>query len=141
MKIDDVPQDNGMKAGHEIIYAVDDQGNYVLVQSLGWEPKVFIHSQYLDGLQQQVADVLKQVHDGKLSTLAFHMVKNQMDVKLLARYVRLPRWKVKQHLKPNRFKALEPALLNRYADVFDLPVDQFLKIPESIPLPISKDSK
>lgn len=141
MKIDDVPQDNGMKAGHEIIYAVDDQGNYVLVQSLGWEPKVFIHSQYLDGLHQQVADVLKQVHDGKLSILAFHMVKNQMDVKLLARYVRLPRWKVKQHLKPDGFKNLEPALLNRYADVFDIPMDQLLKVPQSIPLTDDKDSK
>jgi hypothetical protein len=132
MKIDDVPQDNGMIAnyGHEICYAVDDQGKYVLSPSLGWEPKNIVNSIAWDVIHQQVADVLKQMHDGKLSTLAFHMVKNQMDVKLLAQYVRLPRWKVKRHLKPDGFKGLGTALLNRYADVFDIPVDQLLKIPE-----------
>ena len=141
MKIDDVPQDNGMieDYGHEICYAVDDKGNYVLSPSLGWEPKNIVNSQAWELIHQQTTDVLKQIHEGKLSTLAFHMVKNQMDVKLLARYVRLPRWKVKRHLKPDRFKGLETALLNRYADVFDIPVDQLLKIPESIPLTDYKD--
>jgi hypothetical protein len=143
MKINEVPQDNGMIAdyGHEVCYAVDDKGRYVLSPSLGWEPKNIVNSLAWDLIHQKTKDALKQIQEGKLSPLAFHMEKNQMDTKLLAKYVRLPRWKVKRHLKPDGFKGLEPALLNRYADVFNVPVDQLLKIPEPMPLTDDKDSQ
>lgn len=137
MKIEEVPQDNGMieDYGHEVCYAVDDQGKYVLSPSLGWEPKNIVNSLAWDLIHQKTKDALKQIHEGKTSPLAYHMAKNQMDVKLLAKYIRLPRWKVKQHLKPDGLKSLEPALLIRYADIFNLSVDQLLKIPESIHFP------
>jgi hypothetical protein len=143
MKIEEVPQDNGMiqDYGHEVCYAVDDQGKYVLAPSLGWEPKNIVNGLAWDLIHQRTKEALKQIHEGKLSTLAFHMEKNQMDVKLLAKYIGLSRRKVKRHLKPDGFKSLDADLLNRYADIFNLSVDQLLKIPESIPFPENKDSK
>jgi hypothetical protein len=143
MKIDEVPQDNGMieDYGHEVCYAVDDKGRYVLSPSLGWEPKNIVNSLAWDLIHQKTIEALKQIHEGKLSPLAFHMANNQMDVKLLAKYIRLPRWKVKRHLKPEGFKGLDPALLNRYADIFNLSADQLSKIPESIPFVENRDSK
>jgi hypothetical protein len=143
MKIEEVPQDNGMiqDYGHEVCYAVDDQGKYVLAPSLGWEPKNIVNSLAWNLIHQRTKEALKQIHEGKLSTLAFHMEKNQMDVKLLAKYIGLSRRKVKRHLNPDGFKSLAPDLLNRYADIFNLSVDQLLKIPETIPFSADKDSR
>ena len=41
MEIKDVPQDPGIldDYGREICYAVDQNGNYSLVHSIGWDPK------------------------------------------------------------------------------------------------------
>ena len=38
----------------------------------------------------------------------------------LASYVRLPRWRVKRHLKPSVFNRLKPEIMQRYVDLFGL---------------------
>jgi hypothetical protein len=133
MKVEEVPQDNGMIGdyGHEVCYAVDDQGRYVLSPSLGWEPKNIVNNLAWEVIQRQTAEILDQVRQGKMSPLAFHMAKNQMDLKLLAKYIRLPRWKVKRHLRPQGFKKMGPALLERYAGLFNLSLDQLCGVPSS----------
>jgi hypothetical protein len=143
MKVQEVPQDNGMieDYGHEVCYAVDDQGKYVLAPSLGWEPKNIVNELAWDLIHQKTKETIEQIHNGKLSTLAFHMANNQMDVKLLAKYVHLPRRKVKRHLKPEGFKALETDLLQRYADIFNISVDQLSIIPDRIFFHGSKELK
>ncbi len=143
MKVQEVPQDNGMieNYGHEVCYAVDDRGKYVLAPSLGWEPKNIVNELAWDLIHQKTKETVEQIHQGKLSPLAFHMANNQMDVKLLAKYVRLPRWKVKRHLKPEGFKGLETDLLQRYADIFNLAVEQLLIIPDRILFHGSKELK
>jgi hypothetical protein len=60
---------------------------------------------------------------GKLSPIAYYMEKNIMDVKLLASYIGLPRWKVRRHLKPTVFAKLDEMVLRRYADLFRISVE------------------
>lgn len=134
MKMADVPQDRGMITGrrHEICYAVDEHGRYVLAPSSGWEPKNLANSQAWDLIREQVQATLNKVKAGKLSPLAFHMVNNQMTMGLLAKYVRYSRWRVWLHLRPKGFNRLTPPMLKRYADVFEIDVAALTKMPSDL---------
>ena len=134
MKISDVPQDRGMITDdrREICYAVDENGNYVLAESAGWEPKNVANSQAWGIIRDQVQETLKNIEAGILSPLAFHMVNNQMNISLLAKYVRLSRWRVRRHLKPAVFNRLKPDILKRYADIFEIDVSSLSRIPDRL---------
>ena len=131
MKISEVPQERGIMPEdlHEVCYAVDEGGNYVLAESAGWDPKNVANDQAWGVIQAQVADVLGKIHAGRLSPLAFHMSVNQMNIFLLSKYVRMNRWRVKRHLKPDVFRRLKSDILKQYAEVFGITVEQLLKVP------------
>lgn len=133
MKKKDVPHDLGTIGDHgrEICYAVNENGRYELVPSLGWEPKNIANDQAWEIINNEISDTLKLIHTGKRSPLAYHMVRNQMDAGLLAKYARLSRWRVKRHLKPAVFGRLDHSMLERYAAVFDISVKDLLTVPKS----------
>ena len=133
MKINEVPQDHGMMSDHrrEVCYAVDDQGNYVLVGSAGWDPKNIANSQAWELIDRAAVAALQKVHRGQASPLAYHMARHQMGVGLLSRYAEIGRLKVWLHLKPGPFSRLAPAALQRYADVFDISVRELKMVPET----------
>jgi len=134
MKISEVPQDRGMMPDnvHEVCYALDKDGRYVLAASSGWEPKNITNDQAWEVIEEQVTKALKAIYAGKQSSLAFHMAINQMNISLLSKYVRFSRWQVRRHLKPAVFKRLKPDILERYADVFEITVKQLQEYPENI---------
>lgn len=134
MKIDEVPQDRGIIPDdlHEICYAVDEGGNYVRVDSAGWEPKNIANHQAWEIIRAQAADALRNIRAGRQSLLAFHMAINQMNVSLLSQYVRMNRWRVNRHLKPDVFKRLKPDILRRYAEVFEITVEELLQVPPEV---------
>jgi len=131
MKVKEVPQERGIMPDnlHEVCYAIDEGGNYMLTESVSWEPKNVGNSQAWEVIHAQVADALEKIHAGRLSPLAFHMAVNQMNVGLLSKYVGMNRWRVKRHLKPSVFNRLKSDILKRYADVFGIKVEQLLKVP------------
>jgi hypothetical protein len=136
MKINEVPQDKGMINNdqlREICYAVDTEGRYVLAQSAGWEPKNIVNGQAWELIQETVLAVLSKIRAGKLSPLAYHMARNQMNVGLLAKYVRYSRLRVWNHLRPWGFRRLTPDMLKRYAAVFDLEVQALQQVPDEAP--------
>ena len=133
MKTSEVPQERGIMPDdlHEVCYAVDEAGNYVLAESAGWEPKNVANEQAWKVIQAQVAKALENIRAGRQSPLAFHMAANQMNISLLSKYVRMNRWRVRRHLKAGVFKRLRPDILERYAEVFEITVEQLLKVPQS----------
>ena len=136
MKVNDVPQDRGMMGDdesiYEVCYAVGENGRYELTPSAGWEPKNIANDQAWELIHQQVEETLEKVRAGKLSTLAYHMAKNQMNVSLLSKYVGFSRWRVWWHLRPAAFQKLTSALLKRYAEIFGLSVDQLCSAPHRL---------
>lgn len=121
MRESDVPQDEGLNRGlKEITYAVDQDGRYVVVASLGWEPKNIANAQAWEVIADDIRTQAHRVRAGERSPLAYHLARNLMTVALAASYVRLPRWRVKRHLKPSVFSRLKPEILQRYADLFGL---------------------
>lgn len=135
MKIDDVPQDKGMIDGHrrEICYAVDDEGRYVLSPSRGWEPKNVANRQAWELIREDVNATLAKIRAGKLSPLAYHMARNQMNVGLLAKYVPYNRLRVRWHLRPAVFDRLTPEELKPYADLFEIDPAALKEVPEAAP--------
>jgi hypothetical protein len=132
MRAEDVPQDGGLNQGmREITYAVAENGRYVVVPSLGWEPKNIANAQAWEVISEDISTQARLVRDGKRSPLAYHLAKHLMTVGLAASYVRLPRWRVKRHLKPSVFKRLKPQILQRYADLFGLALSEFKQIPQA----------
>lgn len=131
MKKEDVPQDVGLNKGmKEVAYAVDENGRYVQVPSLGWKPKNITNDQAWEVITEEIVSEIKLIKAGKRSPLAYHMAKNLMNIGLLASYVRMSRWRVRRHLRPIVFKRLRPEILKRYADVFGISIVELHEVPE-----------
>ena len=131
MRREDVPQQRGMNNGcREVNYAVDGRGQYTLTQSSGWEVKTIALQQAWAAIDEQLRDILGEINAGKMSPLAYHMTKNQMDPALLAQYSGVSRWQVRRHLKPRVFNKLSDAALSPYLDLFGLTIEQLRTVPE-----------
>jgi hypothetical protein len=123
VKIEDVPQDKGYMIEGKISdlnYAVDKDGHYTSKQSRGWKPKIEAMAMAWDVVFERTEDARKQVLSGIRSPLAFYMELNIMDVSILASYTGVSKWKVRRHLKMKHFIKIRPAMLAKYAEVFNL---------------------
>ena len=47
-----------------------------------------------------------------------------MDINILSSYTGFFKWQIKRHLKPAVFNKLSPKKINKYAEVFNVTVDE-----------------
>ena len=130
MKKKDVPQDdeNLFEGKFKVVkYAIDDDGNYGTVGSAGWEPENVVLNKAWEEINKKVAETIKKIEAGELSPLAYHMEKNIMDVGMLSQYMDISKRKVSQHLEPSGFNSLDVKTLEKYAEVFDITVEELKK--------------
>ena len=130
MKKKDVPQDdeNLFEGKFKVVkYAIDDDGNYGTVGSSGWEPENVVLNQAWEEINKKVEETKKKIEDGELSPLAYHMEKNIMDVGMLSQYMDISKRNVSKHLEPSGFNSLDEKTLKRYAEVFDITVEELKK--------------
>ncbi|WLD23828.1 hypothetical protein NU10_00065 [Flavobacterium dauae] len=123
MKKNEVPQDDSPLKNHksnELVYAVDDDGKFVSVQSTGWEAKTVVQHENLEVLDQRIKQALNNVKAGIVSPIVYFMELNRMDWQTLAAYVGKWTFFVKRHSKPNIFKKLSTKTLQKYADAFGI---------------------
>jgi hypothetical protein len=129
MKRDQVPQDdaNLMEGrSREICYAVDEEGCYVRVLSTGWDPKNIALLQAWEQINEQAQEAYLLVLSGRVSPLAFFMAKCMFDINLLSAYTDVPKRKIKEHLNPVQFKALDEKTLEKYADAFNVTIAELV---------------
>lgn len=129
MKKSEVPQDESSlknKDIKEMYYAVDDDGNYTTELSSGWEPKTMVQNLTLEVLNERIEWAKQQALAGKLSPIVYYMEKSRMDWPTLADYMDMWTWRVKRHQKPNVFVKLSPAIKKKYAEVFQIPLDELI---------------
>jgi len=132
----EVPQDKELFGDQrELCYAIDENGRYVLAESTGWDPANIANNQAWEAISHEITDILTRIRKGELSPLAYHMVANQMDEKLLAEYAGLFRWQVRRHLRPGPFKRISPKLRSRYGSLFSITAEELGKIPDD-PAPV-----
>lgn len=133
MKTTDVPQEREktiLADYQRACYAVDEQGRYVVVGSVGWEVEQVVNGQANDEVRAAIADALARARRGEVSPLAYHMARCQMDVGLLASYSGLSRLRIRWHLRPGPFARLPEKILARYAAAMRIPVDELRRLPE-----------
>lgn len=129
MKEEEVPQHTGsISKSHlkELVYATDEQGNYTTALSSGWEPKAIALSNSLAAINERVAAAREQVKNGVASPIVYFMELHRMDVGILSGYVGMWQWRVKRHFKPGVFTGLSRPILQKYAIVFDISVDELV---------------
>lgn len=133
MKVGEVPQDKGMigEYGHEVCYAVGENGRYTLSPSLGWDAKNVVNDQAWAVIAEETSRMHALVQDGTLSPIAYYQAKHQMDIGLLARYVDMARWRVKRHRRPQIFKRLPERILQKYATVFGVSTEELKTVPQT----------
>jgi len=125
MKKEDVPQDMSAlgKITKEVCYATDETGKYTTQLSDGWNVKITALDKAWEEIDARVKTAREQVLNGAASPLLFFMEKGLMDVKLLAEYTGFWQWQVKRHLKADIFKSLSEKKLQKYAEVFNVTVN------------------
>ncbi|MEX2589948.1 MAG: hypothetical protein WD334_07060, partial [Chitinophagales bacterium] len=129
----EVPQDdaNLLEGKFQVVkYALDDNGNYVKVNSVGWEPENVALEQAWDEIGARVKEAHDAVKAGEKSPLYYYMIKNLMDPGLLSDYMGIAKWRVKRHLKPKVFAGLKASTHEKYARIFNISVKELLNIQE-----------
>jgi len=132
MKKSEVPQhnENLLNGIREIQYAVDEEGNYTQVKSYGWKPKVDALKQAVNLIDEQIEDARQQVIEGEKSPLFFWMLLKQMDYSILKEYTGFSKFKIKRHCKPNTFNRLSDNNLQKYANSFEISIEQLKNVPK-----------
>jgi hypothetical protein len=131
MEKEKVPQDTGNLTKNnlkELLYATDENGDYTTTLSSGWEPKTIALSNSIDDINERIADAKQQVVNGEASPICYYMEVNKMDLTILASYVGLWKWRVKRHFKPDVFAQLNDKTLQKYADAFEISVQELKNI-------------
>ncbi|MDR3088420.1 MAG: hypothetical protein LBU39_01205 [Desulfobulbaceae bacterium] len=128
----DVPQDRiSTFAGHKkAVYAIDEQGEYALVETSGWRVEELVTCQALAELAERRQEAYAAWRDGLASPLPWHMYNKKMDVEILARESGLWKWRVRRHFRLRTFLKLSPKILRIYAEVLGISPEELQIVPD-----------
>jgi hypothetical protein len=127
MKQEEVPQDKSnlsTKNVRELCYATDKDGNYTTVLSEGWEPKTIALNNSIQDIEERIELAKADVKIGKTSPIVYFMELHKMDLMVLSDYVGMWKWRIKRHFKPAVFAKLNNKILKKYAEAFEVTVEQ-----------------
>jgi hypothetical protein len=127
MKKNEVPQDkSNLESANfkELCYAVDENGEYTTELSTGWSPKTIALNNAIEAINERIAASKQRVRDLKASPLEYYMELHKMDLPILASYVGIWKWRVKRHFRPAVFNTLNNKILQKYADAFDITIEE-----------------
>jgi hypothetical protein len=131
MKKEEVPQDGRFLETtnvRDIYYAVDENGNYCQVQSVGWEAKNEALSLTWDSILDAAESIRQEVLAGEKSPLAYHLQVHLFDVGMLSAYSGISKKTIKKHLQPKEFERLDDITLEKYANTLNMTVDELKKV-------------
>ena len=113
----------------ELFYSFDKNKGFSRKVSYQYDANQTIIKQSWDAAEERQNEMKQKVKEGKLSPIAYYMEKNLMEVPMLAAYVGYRKWKVRCHLNPKKFAKLKPEQLKKYAEVFDITIEDLKNIP------------
>ena len=127
MKKQDLPQDeSNLQSANmtEVLYVTDENDNYTTANSIGWDAKKAALEESMELINERIEEAKQNVANNLVSPIVYFMELNKMDIQVLAAYVDMWQWTVKRHAKPKIFKKLSDSTLKKYADAFDISVDE-----------------
>ncbi len=143
MRKEDVPQDEGPESAiRRLMWAVDENGRFVTVQSVGWDPSNTGLLKYWEFLGNLIHQARHAVERGEKSPLWYWMSLNVLSESMLADYMGIWSWRVRRHMRPAVFAKLNSNMLSRYAAIFRISVSELQQLPPTDPvdLPIPPES-
>lgn len=131
MKTTEIPQDPSALDNHtkDLYYVVDGAGKYTTGTSRGWQIKATALNLAWEDIEQRIKKAKEEFKAGKASSLLYFMELNLMDITILSDYSGFWKWQIKRHLTPSVFNNLSDEKLKKYADLFEISVDE-LKNPK-----------
>ncbi|OFY41070.1 MAG: hypothetical protein A2X18_11950 [Bacteroidetes bacterium GWF2_40_14] len=129
MKIKEVPQDGVILESsgvRDVCYAVDENGNYTQVISVGWEPKNDAINFAWEAINEESEQIKVKVIAGTLSPLAYHMHRLVMTPAILADYSGFSKREIKKFCEPETFSRLKYDDLHKLADALNISVEQLI---------------
>lgn len=127
MKKQDLPQDeSNLQSANmtEVLYVTDENDNYTTANSIGWDAKKAALEESMELINERIEEAKQNVANNLVSPIVYFMELNKMDVQVLAAYVNMWQWTVKRHAKPRIFKKLSDSTLKKYADAFEISVEE-----------------
>lgn len=114
----------------DLAYAIDSDGKYQTVQSVGWTPKNEALEVTLDSINEECEEIAERVRCGATSPLEYYMAKNIMSIELLSDYTGIAKRKIRKHFDPETFAKLDDATLEKYADALRMNAEDIKHLPE-----------
>ncbi|MDR2802303.1 MAG: hypothetical protein LBB31_03700 [Prevotellaceae bacterium] len=131
MKIEEALQE-GQSADNtqprNVYYALDEQGNYRQVLSVGCKAKYDAMSLTWESISKEAEIVRQEVLAGKKSPLAYHIKMCLLDVPLLAAYTGLTKKIIKKHLEAKVFLQVDASTLKKYADAMHITEEELKSV-------------
>jgi len=126
MKKEEIPQDDGAlnKLTKEVVYAVDSSGKYSTELSTGWDVKTKALDLAWEDIAKRIETARQKVLNKEASPILYFLELRLMDMGILASYTGFWKWTIKRHLNPAVFKKLSEQKLQKYADAFNVSVEE-----------------
>jgi hypothetical protein len=126
MKKEDLPQEPGAlsRLTRELCYVKNEEGKYETALSEGWDVKKEALDSAWENVHDRVEEARKSVANGEKSPVYYFMELRLMDLTVLSGYTGFFTFFIKRHLKPSVFKGLSDRKLEKYANAFDISVDE-----------------
>ena len=124
------PGYNDLRYGQsrELLYTYDENGHYHRNIGFHSESDRVILQQAWDHFSDRIEGARQRVIAGKASPIVYYMEKFLADPLNLSMMAGISIWRVKWHLRPNVFKRLSEKTLKKYADAFNITIDQSKKV-------------
>ena len=110
-----------------ILYVEKEDGKYGPIQTGS-----YITSKYLDDYElkrKNLEDSLrKKIQNREASPVYFYMVLEDLTISELASRIRIRKAKVKKHLRHEYFNLIGNEMLQQYADVFNVSLDDLIQL-------------
>ncbi len=126
MKKEEIPQDKSTLENFtdEMYYVKGEDGRYGTGLSKGWSVKSEALDSAWNDINNEVEEARKEVTEGRKSPIFYFMKKELMDETILADYVGIMKFRVKRHFKPEVFRKLKKSMIEKYAHVFKISIEE-----------------
>jgi len=112
----------------EMLYDYDQDGKFVKNVGYHAEPDRVSLQQTWDFFNERIEEARQKVLAGLTSPITFYMEKNLVTPLDLSMHAGIGVWRVKRHLKPRVFAKLSEKTLKKYAEAFNITVEQLKNI-------------
>uniref|UniRef100_UPI00404808E6 hypothetical protein n=1 Tax=Aliarcobacter sp. TaxID=2321116 RepID=UPI00404808E6 len=124
MKKIDIPQENNctLNGQRKVMYGTNESGEF---QRVNYASSVeeFATITAVEEYKELEKECLKEIENDISSPIKYFMYKNRMDLPTLSSVVDMFSFRVKRHLKMKHFKKLNDKILQKYANAFNIEIE------------------